>query len=256
MVLNDIFKSYLTEYAESIGLRLDEHDLEERNMDEAFGKARYELEGATVHYDPLKKHIDYDEDPCGAPHTYSNEGDKEKLYTHTNKVTKQEGLEHTDGKCRTWSTTGGLSAKYKGIGASLSIGYTKQQSEQVKKSENTVQEHEIHYEVQVPARSTRKVELKQRYFFYEVNVNDVILRFPRDATIQCTLTDKEPGGSFCPWSWCRYLLQPKKKFELEEIFKFKGSIIKESENNLLVKINGQYRWVETDLFHKISNPNP
>ena len=250
MILNEVFKLYLTEYAESIGIRLDEDDIEERNMDEAFGKAKIQLKEATVYYDPQKERIDYDEELCGMPLTYPNEGDKEKVYTHTNKVTKYEGLEHTDSKSKTWSTTGGLSAKYKGIGASVSIGYTKNQSEQVKKSESVVQEQEVHYEVQVPKRSTRKVELKQRFFIYEVNVNKVELEFPSDAQIQCTVTNGEPGA-FCPWSWSQCLLKSKKKLNVGEIFKFKESVIEECDNKLLVKIDGKYRWVETDIFHEI-----
>ena len=252
-MLNEVFKLYLTEYAESLGLRLVDEELEERNMDEAFSNARYELEEATVLYDPLKKPIDREEDQYSPPQTYSNMDNKDRIYTHTNKVTRHEGLEHIDTKSKTWSATGGLSAKYKGIGASLSVGYTKQQSEQVKKSESVVKDHEVHYEVLVPAWSERKVELKQRYFVYEVSVDDVILRFPRDATIQCTLAEKEPGA-FCPVSWCKNLLKPKKKFELEEVFKFKECIVSECDDKLRVKIHGHYRWVETDIFHSVENP--
>ena len=249
MILNDVFKSYLEQYAESNKIRLDKDDIEERNMDEAFGKAKIQLEEATVYYDPQKEPEEL------APvifvnDVHSNNGDKEMVFTHSHKVTMYEGLEHADSISKTWSTTGGLSAKYKGIGASVSIGYTKNQSEQVKKTVSVVQEQEVHFEVQVPKKTEREVVVKQRFFLHEVNVDKVRLEFPSDAQIQCTVTNREPGA-FCPWSWPQCLLKSKKKLNVGEIFKNQKSVIEERDNKFLVKIDGKYQWVKTNIFHEI-----
>lgn len=254
MVLNEVFEVYLRNYLELKGLELDEHSLEEDSMDEAFTDARYDFSEVIVHLDQKKsfKPVERHEKFCCTPVTHTNRGDNECIRKHTTTIEKTQGLEYCDAKTWTWSTSGGLSAKYQGVGASVSIGYTKSQSQTLKKNEVSLDRLDFPHEVQIPRKSSRKVEVKQRYCCYECKVENAMIKFPKGAQIQCTVKDKQPRY-FCPWSWCDWLSKSKQRFDLGEIFK--GSLEEcPQDNKFIAKINGQYKWVETDIICDIKDP--
>ena len=81
-----------------------------------------------------------------------------------------------------------------------------------------------------------------------------ILTFPKDAQFQCTVIDKQPR-KFCPWSWCSWLSKSKKCFDLGEILK--GCIEENPDGNeFIAKINGHYKWVETQRITDVKSPKP
>ena len=254
VVLNEIFEVYLKNYLESKGLDLDENSLEEDSMDEAFSDAKYDFSEVTVCFDPRKhfKPIERHEKFCCTSVVHTNRGDKECIKHHTTTIEKTEGLEYCDAKVWTWSTSGGLSAKYQGVGASVSIGYTKSQSQTLKKNDISVCRQDFPHEVEIPKKSSRKVEMKQRYSCYECKVENAIIKFPKGAQIRCTVIDKQ-SRTFCPWSWCDWLSKSKQRFDLGEIFK--GSLEESPhDNKFIAKVNGKYKWVETDIFSDIKDP--
>ena len=257
MILNEVFESYLNKYLESKGLSLYDGCLNERSMDEAFCNASYILSDATVQFhENSSKRVDYIEELCGKPVTHSNEGDREIIVTYTKKVEETTGLEYYDAKSRTWSISGGLSAKYQGVGASASIGYTRSQTESVRRSNTTVLTREAQCPVPISGRQKRKVQVKNTYSVYEHEVESVSLKFPKDAQIQCRVVDSQPTATmYCPWSWCPQLCRSNQFFYLSEIF---TGNTEECPNgkDLIAKINGKYLWVETDIFWDIKKEEP
>lgn len=85
----------------------------------------------------------------------------ETIRSDTTTIEETKGLEYCDSKAWTWSTSGGLSATYHGAGASLTIGYTKSQSQSLKRNEVSVVREVINHNVRIPRKSSVTVEVKQ-----------------------------------------------------------------------------------------------
>lgn len=100
-------------------------------MDEAFRNAEYDYSdvefdcSSIVASNPKEVRV-------GEAAEYKNSEDQEREMTHTQSVGSTEGLEVIKTDSSSWNIHGGLSAEYH-VGASTGIGYTKQQSETVKR---------------------------------------------------------------------------------------------------------------------------
>ena len=101
-------------------------------MDEVFKNVEYDWSGieiyhsSTVAFTPKEVRV-------GAAVEYPNTDDQEHEVTHTHSVRSTEVLEIIKTESSSWNIHGGLSAEYY-VGASTGIGYTKQNSEAVKRS--------------------------------------------------------------------------------------------------------------------------
>ena len=117
----------------------------------------------TVYFNPQEnsKAIQTYEKFCCTPSTYYNRENKETIRSDTTTIEETKGLEYCDSKAWTWSTSGGLSATYHRAGASLTIGYTKSQSQSLKRNEVSVVREVINHNVRIPRKSSVTVEVKQ-----------------------------------------------------------------------------------------------
>ena len=154
-------------------------------------------------------------------------------YAKTHEYT--EGLELTKTNCSEWNICGGLSAK---IGASAKIGYTKRQTEIVKKIEGSVQKQDITKTLSIPAESSVTVALAQKFQRKECKVKNVKLIFPKNAKIDV----KVHGALFNKSLYIRDVL--------------KDYIEDEEADPLTARLEGKYVWVETSVFLDISDPKP
>ena len=75
----------------------------------------------------------------GQSFVWSNTTDADESHQYDKEITYVVGNELTVTNCSEWSICGGLSATYEGIGARATIGYTKRQSEIIKKIKTTAE---------------------------------------------------------------------------------------------------------------------
>lgn len=122
---------------------------------------------------------------------------------------------------------------YQSVGATANIGYTKRQSESIRRTKTTTDKQHIQEDIIVPPRHKVKVTVVQIYQQKECNVKNVKLTFPRDAKIKCKAVNRHTERPDKPVS----LIQKVLKDYIED----------QAADPLTAKLDGKYVWVETGL---------
>ena len=220
---------------------MDFQELKEKYMDDAFQKATYDYTDAEVDCDSLHEFPIVPHE-VGYSFEWPNRSDIDESHQYDKEITYVVGKEHTETNCSEWNICGGLSAMYQGSGATANIGYTKRQSEMVKKTKTTMDKHHIQEMVTVPPRSKVKVTVVQNYQKKECNVKNVKLTFPKDAEIKCKAVNRQTEKPKKPVSPIQKVL--------------KDYIEDQDADPLTARLDGKYLWVETGLALDKGNPQP
>ena len=251
IVCNEEFKILLIRHLKNEGKVLC--DFKEENLDEAFQGSTYDLTYAEVYPDTVQK-FDFIDEYLGTPFRLTNHHDVAEC-TYSKQITYTEGLEQTKAYSTGWNITGGLSAEYKGVGASSSIGYTKNQSKVEKKSKTESKTERIEMKVKVPEGSKREVVVMQRYQRKECLVKNVYLIIPKGSMIKCRViyTDKSE----------KYKMKEDEKINvvdilqesIDEATKMRPYFGTDSKSIVAV-VKGKYVWVESHISLEFKKPEP
>ena len=237
IVCNETFEKLLEKHLQSKGMKLER--IKEEDLDDAFDSAEYdyaeaEVDCSAIHeFPPVLRHM-------GLPYECRNKEDTPIEEEYNKDIEYTEGLEYTKTKCSEWSICGGLSVMYQGAGASANIGYTRRQSEEVKKIETTTQTQHITKTVSVPPKHYRSVVQTQRFQVKECKVKNVKLIFPKNAKITCEVRDSSKVK--------------KKDISIRTVLK--NCIKDDKADRLTAILDGKYVWVETSVYLDVSEPKP
>ena len=243
IVCNETFEKLLKKYLQSNGMKLEQ--IKEEDMDSAFEGAEYDYAQAEVscsandmhEFPPVLHHIH-------SPYEYHNKEDTPIEEEYNKDIEYEEGLEYTKTKCSEWSICGGLSAMYQGTGAAAIIGYTRRQSEEIKRIESTRQTQHITKTVTVPPKHYRSVVQTQRFQVTECKVKNVKIIFPKAAKISCEVEVHDSSK----------VKKKDIKFYVREVLK--DCIKDDKADRLTAILDGKYVWVETSVYLDVSDPKP
>ena len=130
---------------------MDFQELEETYIDNAFKNAVYDYSDVEIECDSL--HESLVPSKVGKSFEWSNTTDADESHLYDEEITYVVGNEHTVTNSSEWNICGGLSATYQGVGATTNIGYTKRQSEMIKKTKTTTAKHRVQETITVPPTS-------------------------------------------------------------------------------------------------------
>ena len=212
-------------------------------MDGAFQKAVYDYSDIQVECDSLYEFLLIPEE-VGYSLEWSNTTDANESHTYDKEITYEVGNEYTVTNSSEWNICGGLSATYQGVGATANIGYTKRQSEMIKKTKTTTDKQHITETVTVPPRSKVKVAVVQKYQKKECKVKNVKLTFPKNAEIKCKVKNRQTRSDNVKNHTC----------PIKEVLK--DFIENQDADPLIARLDGKYVWVETGLALNKGKPEP
>ena len=221
---------------------MDFQGLKETYMDDAFKMAEYdysdvEVECHSLHESPIVSR------EVGQSFVWSNTTDADESHQYDTEITYVVGNELTVTNSSEWSICGGLSATCEGVGARATIGYTKRQSEIIKKITKAEKCHVIE-QVSVPPKSRVKVELVQNYQKKECKVKNVKLTFPKNAEVTCKAKNRQTKSDKVE----------KPEYPIREVLK--DFIEDQDADPLTARLDGKYVWVETGLALNKGEPEP
>ena len=206
--------------------------LKETYMDDAFKNAEYDYSDVEVERYSLRESPTVSRE-VGQSFEWPNTSDTCELHVYDKEIGYVVGNEHTVTNCSEWSICGGLSATYQGVGAKANVGYTRRQSETIKKMRTTTDKYHVIEKVSVPPNSRVKVAVVQNYQKRECKVKNVKLTFPNNAEIKCKAFNRQKGKV------------EKHVHPVKEVLK--DFIIDQGVDPLTAMLDGKYVWVETGL---------
>ena len=241
IVCNETFEKLVKEYLASSGRVLVE-EINEENMDKAFTGAKYFLSEVEVDLSSITK-LDPKKETLGNPATFTTEDQKEKSEkTFTQIVRYTTGTELTETATSGWSITGGLSAKYQGIGASLDVGYSEQQSVTIKQTQGKDESQHMTDKFFVKPQCSRTAFVVRTVQRKERRAENVKLQFPKDAKLKCKFRKDKSNTN-------------EKKFLVRDIL---DDYIENKGDDLLLTatLEGKCVWVETEIVVRVEPDKP
>ena len=215
--------------------------LKEKYMDGAFKNAEYDYSDVVVQCHSLNKSPIVSCE-VGQSFEWSNTSNACESHPYNKEITYEVGNEYTATNCSEWSICGGLSATYQGVGAKTNIGYTRRQSDVIKKIRATRDKHNVTETVIVPPKRRMKMAVVQNYQKKECKVKNVMLTFPKNAEIKCKAYNGQTGKV------------EKLMYPIKEVLK--GFIVDQGVDSLTAMLDGKYVWVETGLALNKGKPVP
>ena len=220
---------------------MDFQGLKETYMDDTFKMAEYdysdvEVECHSLHESPIVSR------EVGQSFVWSNITDADESHQYDTEITYVVGNELTVTNSSEWSICGGLSATYQCVGARVNIGYTRRQSEMIKKIKTITDRCHVMEQVSVPPKSRVKVAVVQNYQKKECKVKNVKLTFPKNAEIKCKAFNRQTRKV------------EKHVHPIKEVLK--DFIIYQGVDTLTAMLDGKYVWVEIDLALNKGTPEP
>ena len=212
-------------------------------MDDAFQKAVYDYSDVEVECDSLHQ-FPLVLDEVGYSFEWSNTTDADESHVYDKEISYVVGNEHIVTNSSEWSICGGLSATYQGVGATANIGYTKRQSEMIKKIKTTTDKYRVTEAVTVPPRSKVKVAIVQNFQKKECKVKNVKLTFPKNAEVKCKAKNRQTKSDKVE----------KPEYPIKEVLK--DFVEDQDADPLTARLDGKYVWVETGLALNKGKPEP
>ena len=208
--------------------------LKETYMDDAFKNAEYdysdvEVERHSLHESPIVSR------EVGQSFEWPNISDAYESHVYDKEIGYAVGNELTVTNCSEWNICGGLSAAYEGVGATANIGYTRRQSETIKKTRTTTDKYHVIEPVHVPPKSRVKLAVVQNYQKKECKVKYVKLTFPKNAEIKCKAFNRQARKA------------EKRVYPIKEVLKDFIIHVDHNVDTLTAMLDGKYVWVETGL---------
>ena len=238
-VLEERFSAYL----QKCGYTYDDDD---RKLEEILVDIH---ENATVKFDNAvidfltREQVDKKLENIGDPKIFTNRDMDDRNEQFQRSVTYLVGTETTKSKWRGWSTSGGLTGTYQGVGASASIGYEKGKSETHTHAESTQRTEVFDESVLIPSETRVKVVVKKQFVTFNCNVNSLEVTFKKNkARIACRVkhvhTDKTSNQTF----------------KIKEIFK--EDIMSSNQKGFTIRMSGKCIWSETSVYLRRNHPEP
>lgn len=235
VIINEVFERYLKNHLQSEGLELVE--LKEKYFDDAFGEVKYDIKEAKV--DLATVEVKVRDKPFNVPYVHKNGKNEPVEETISREYKYTTGMELMSSKESGWTTTGGLSLQYQGVGGSGEICYTRNQSSSVTKTQSEELTDHIEKVISIPAKSSVKVVLTHRLFWKKCTLQDVKFTFPSKAKIKCKY--KNARQKVC-----------EKKFDVARILMV--DMKPDCGTAIATYIEGKYAWIESELFLDIQQP--
>ena len=217
--------------------------LKETYMDDAFKNAVYdysdvEVKRHSLHESPIVS--------CevGQSFEWPNMSEAYESHVYNKEIGYAVGNELTVTNCSEWSICGGLSAAYEGVGATANIGYTRRQSEMIKKTRTTTDKYHVIEQVHVPPKSRVKLVIVQNYQKKECKVKNVKVTFPKNAEIKCKVKNRQTKSDEVEKHMC----------PIKEVLK--EFVENQDADPLIARLDGKYVWVETGLALNKGKPEP
>lgn len=204
---------------------------------------------ATVNYDnaiidfPSQKQMDRQQKYIDDPTIFTNSETEDCHKQFQKSVTYAVGTEVTKTKWHGWSTSGGLSATYQGVGATAAVGYERGKAEASTLAKNEQRQQTFDECILVPSETRVKVAIEKQFMVLNCKVCDLRVTFKKNKSqVKC----KVQFGQKCKIK--------NETFSLKDVFK--NDIASSNQKGITVRMNGKYTWSETSVYLRRFDPEP
>lgn len=243
MTIDEVLEEHFTAYLKKCGYTYvdDRRRLDEMLVD-IHANAIVNVDNAIIDFQ-TRKVADKTLENIGNPKIFTNPetDDRDKQFQRS--VTYSVGSESTKAKWCGWSTSGGLTGTYQGVGASASVSYEKGKSETQTYAESTQRTEVFDESVLVPSETRVKVVVEKQFVVFNYDVSGLEVTFKKNkAQIKCRVKTGHREKT------------SNETFKLKEIFK--RDIMSSNQKGFTVRMNGKCIWSETCVYLRRYDPEP
>jgi hypothetical protein len=238
-VLEERFTAYLQEFGYTYAD--DRRGLDEMLAD-IQANAIVKFDDAAIDFQ-TRKAVDKKLENIGDPKIFINRGTDDRNEQFQRSVTYSVGSENTKAKWSGWSTSGGVTGTYQGVGASASVAYERGKGETQSYAESTQRTEVFDESVLVPSETHMKVVVRKQFVVFSCGVKSLEVTFKKKkAQVTCRVKLGHRGKI------------KTEKFKINEIFK--NDVLSSNQKGLTVRMNGKCIWSETCVYLRRYEPVP
>ena len=238
-VLEERFIAYLQQYGYKYA---DDRKKLDETLADIHANAIVKFDDATIDFQ-TRKAVDKKLENIGDPKIFTNRGTEDRNKQFQRSVTYAVGSESTKAKWCGWSTSGGLTGTYQGVGASASVAYERGKSETQTYAESTQRTEVFDESVLVPSETCVKVVVEKQFIVFNCSVSGLEVTFKKNkAQVKCRVKFGHRDQI------------KNENFKIKEIFK--SDIMSSNQKGFTVRMSGKCIWSEMCVYLRRYDPEP